>query len=144
MKRWSRIEPDSRPPRCYPQAERLRGALQTERGLPQLTARDVAAVRLELSGRGFALLDTQPFFDDGPFAGLKKASVTLRCHDKRWVNFPHLARYACWLEDVLAEALPEEVVHLVALELRHEPAGTENAEVDGLHADRAYLRSVCT
>ena len=33
---------------------------------------------------------------------------------------------------------------LDSLEFRHEPAGSEDQQVDRLHADGSYLRSVCT
>ena len=50
----------------------------------------------------------------------------------------------CWLEGLLGAALPEEAVSLASLEFRHEPAGLEDPEVDRLHADGSYIRSVCT
>jgi hypothetical protein len=89
--------------------------------------------------QGFTLLGT-PLFDPDRSRTVKKSRITLRCHSKRWWRFAHLARYACWLEEVLADALPEEDVSLTELELRHERAGL----VDGLHADGSYIRSVWT
>jgi hypothetical protein len=68
----------------------------------------------------------------------------LPCHDKRWGRFPELARYACWLEGMLSEALPEEDVTLSSLEFRREPHEREDPEVDRLQADGSYLRSVWT
>jgi hypothetical protein len=64
-------------------------------------------------------------------------------HAKQWRRFPELARYACWLEALLAAALPEESAPLAVLEHRHEQAGYADAEVDRLHADGSYVRSVC-
>lgn len=43
---------------------------------------------------------------------------------------------------MLAVALPAEDLALAALELRHEPAGYTDPEVDRLHADGSYLRTV--
>jgi hypothetical protein len=97
-----------------------------------------------MTGRGFALAGTPPFFDDGLFLRLRRRETVLPFHDKRWRKYPQLARYACWLEALLAAALPEEAVRLAALEFRHEPAGSVIPEVDRLHADGSYLRSVYT
>jgi hypothetical protein len=46
---------------------------------------------------------------------MKKTRTVLPSHDKRWWRFPPLARYACWLEALLGEALPEEAVSLASL-----------------------------
>src|SRR4051812_46635671 len=97
-----------------------------------------------MAGRGFALVDTPPFFGADLLLRLKRTRAVLPAHGNRWVRFPQLARYACWLEDLLAEALPEEAVSLASLEFRHEPAGSEDREVDRLHADGSYVRSVYT
>jgi hypothetical protein len=96
-----------------------------------------------MTGWGFALVDT-PAFRDGVLARLRGRSRVLTLQDKRWWKFPQLARYGCWLEGLIGEALPEEAVALVSLEFRHEPAGFGDPEVDRLHADGSYIRSVCT
>jgi hypothetical protein len=93
-------------------------------------------------GCGFALVRTPPFPGGGLFPGLHRLRTVLPYHDRRWWRFPQLARYACWLEWLLGEALPEEAVSLTSLEFRREPAGTEDEEVDRLHADGSYFRSV--
>jgi hypothetical protein len=97
-----------------------------------------------MAGRGFTLLDTPPFFDDDLFLRLKRRRMVLPAGCKRWWKYPPLARYACWLEGLLSDALPEEAVALVALEFRHEPAGSVDEQVDRLHADGSYLRTVYT
>jgi hypothetical protein len=97
-----------------------------------------------MAGRGFALVDTPPLFDDRLLTRLRERRTVLPFHDRRWWQLPQLAHYACWLEGLLAEALPEEEVSLASLEFRHEPAGSEDREVDRLHADGSYVRSVCT
>jgi hypothetical protein len=102
-----------------------------------------AARREDLLGRGFALVSTPPFFDDDLFLRLKRKRTVLSFHDRRWWKFPQLALYACWLEQVLGDALPEERLCLASLEFRHEPAGSADREVDRLHADGSYLRTVC-
>jgi hypothetical protein len=112
--------------------------------MPPLTGQHLAGVRLDMLGRGFALLDTPPFFHDDASRRLKKSRLDLRPHTARWRQFPQLARYACWLEDLLVEALPEEGVCLASLEFRHERAGLVDDEVDRLHADGSYIRSVFT
>jgi len=94
--------------------------------------------------RGFTLLDTPQFFELGLALNLKGRTTELASDCKRWWRYPHLARYACWLETFLGRALPEESLGLTVLELRHEPAGSEDKTVDVLHADGSYLRSVCT
>jgi hypothetical protein len=99
---------------------------------------------MEMAGRGFALVGAPPFADDGLLVRLKRTRTLLPFHDKRWRLFPQLARYACWLEGLLDEALPEEAVCLISLDFRHEPGGSVDPEVDRLHADGSYLRSVCT
>src|SRR5262249_34453539 len=63
---------------------------------------------------------------------------------KRWWKFSPLARYACWLERVLDKALPEEAVALASLEFRNEPAAFEDRQVDRLHVDGSYIRSLYT
>ena len=100
--------------------------------------------RLELLGRGFTLVDTPPSFDDGLFRRLKRSKTVLPFHSKRWWNYPQLARYGCWLEGFLCAALPAESVSLAALEFRHEPAGSTDQDVDRLHADGSYIRTVFT
>jgi hypothetical protein len=109
-----------------------------------LKSRLAGEVRLDMLGRGFALVETPSFFDDVLFLRLTRQRTVLRFHSKRWWKYPQLARYACWLERLLHEALPEEGVSLLSLEFRHEPEGFEDPEVDGLHADGSYIRSVFT
>ena len=89
-------------------------------------------------------MDTPSFLDDGLFRWLKRSKTVLPFHSKRWWKYPQLARYGCWLERLLGEALPEESVSLTVLEFRHEPAGSTDQEVDRLHADGSYIRSVFT
>jgi hypothetical protein len=118
--------------------------LQTQLRWPRLADSCVAAVRLDMLERGFALVNTPSLCDTDLLRRLKRLRTTLAFHCQRWWKYPLLARYACWLEQVLARALPEEHVALVALEFRHEPVGFEDVEVDHLHADGSYLRTVCT
>lgn len=118
--------------------------MRTELRLARLTGPCVGGVRLNMGERGFALVDTPPFFDDDLLRRLGRNQTVLPFHGKRWWQFPQLARYGCWLEGLLAESLPEEAVALASLEFRHEPAGFEDEQVDRLHADGSYLRSVCT
>jgi hypothetical protein len=106
--------------------------------------RVVGAVWREMLGHGFALVDTPPFFGDGRFLRCKKGKAALAFHCDRWRRFPELVRYSCWLEWLLGEALPEEPVALARLEVRREPAGFTDAEVDRLHADGSYIRAVYT
>jgi hypothetical protein len=94
--------------------------------------------------RGFSLVDTPSFLDDGLFRRLKRSKTVLPFHSKRWWKYPQFARYGCWLEWLLGEALPEESVSLAALEFRHELPGSEDQEVDRLHADGSYIRTVFT
>jgi len=108
------------------------------------TSQWIDSARLELLGRGFTLVDTPPFFDDGLFHRLKRSKTVLPYHSKRWWKYPQLARYGCWLEGFLCAALPAESVSLAALEFRHEPAGCTDQEVDRLHADGSYIRTVFT
>src|SRR5262245_55922667 len=118
--------------------------LPSELRTPRRTSEVCCRVRTEMAGRGFTLLDTPPFFDDDLFLRLKRRRMVLPAGCKRWWKHPQLARYACWLEGLLHDALPEEAVALVALEFRHEPAGSVDEQVDRLHADGSYLRTVCT
>jgi hypothetical protein len=117
---------------------------RTKPDTPMLADRLVHYVRRRMTDPGFALIKTPRFFDDGPLLRLKRHETLLPPDSTRWSRFPQFARYARWLEDLLAEALPEEPVCLAALEFRHEPPGLENLEVDRLHADAGYLRSVHT
>jgi hypothetical protein len=118
--------------------------LRTEQAVPRQNGRLAGRVRLEMSSRGFALVDTPRFFDDGLLVRLQRGRTVIPFHSPRWRQFPQLARYGRWLEALLAQALPGETLALVTLEFRHEPAGTTDPEVDRLHADGSYLRSVCT
>jgi hypothetical protein len=94
--------------------------------------------------RGFTLVNTPRFFDDEPLFRQKRCNVVLNSNCTRWWKFPQLARYGRWLERLLREALAEESLCLKALEFRHERAGLEIMEIDRLHADGSYLRSVWT
>jgi hypothetical protein len=118
--------------------------LRAELLTPRLSGKFVGEVRLEMRGRGFALVDTPHFFDDSSFLGFKRSTTLRSSHINRWRGFPELARHGGWLERLLGMALPEESLCLAALEFRHEPADSEDQEVDRLHADGSYLRSVCT
>ena len=104
----------------------------------------IDSARLELLGRGFTLVETPPFFDEGLFRRLKRNKTVLPFHSKRWWKYPQLARYGNWLEELLRAALPEESVSLAGLEFRHECAGCTDQEVDRLHADGSYIRTVFT
>jgi hypothetical protein len=94
--------------------------------------------------RGFALVDTPAFCDEDLSRRLKRRRTVLASDCARWWKLPQLARYACWLERLLDAALPEEALALAALDYRHEPAGYQDHEVDRLHADGGYVRTVCT
>jgi hypothetical protein len=111
----------------------------------QIRADDsIGRVRLQMQGRGFSLVATPPVFGAGALPKLKNRRMVLRADSKGWWKLPRLATYCRWLERVLSEALPEESLGLAELELRQEPAGAEDKEVDRLHADGSYLRSVYT
>lgn len=117
--------------------------MRTEVMMPRLTDALVGQVRLEMASRGFALVGTPPIFDDLGDR-LRRRRTTMSFHDKRWRQFPQLARYGCWLEELLGQAMPEEGVALSSLEFRREPAGSIDEEVDRLHADGGYVRTVFT
>jgi hypothetical protein len=110
---------------------------------PRLSGKTVGGVRREMLERGFTLLDTPWFFEQGLLLKLKGRKTVLPYATKRWWDFPQLARYARWLESLVGKALPEECLSLTVLEFRHEPAGSEDKTVDRLHADGSYIRSVC-
>ncbi len=117
--------------------------MQTQQGMSP-HALGFEGLRQEMLGRGFALVDTPPPLDAGLPRGRRKSRLTLPRGCPRWRKYPGLARYAGWLEDLLGQALPDEGVGLRALEYRHERAGLVSEEVDGLHADGGYIRSVYT
>jgi hypothetical protein len=94
--------------------------------------------------RGFTLVNTPRLCAESLCRRIKKGTLILRLDDKRWWKYPELARYARWLEWLLGQSLPEESVALRVLEFRHEPAGTVDREVDRLHVDGSYIRSVFT
>jgi hypothetical protein len=60
----------------------------------------------------------------------------------RWSKFPEPTDYAQWLESLLRKALPQESFSFASLELRNEPAGSVDDEIDKLHTDGGYIRSV--
>src|SRR5262249_20868297 len=104
----------------------------------------VSRVRREMLGRGFALVGTALDFESAMARAQKSVRTILASNSKHWWKFPQLADYAHRLERLLCAALPAETLALSDSELRHEPAGEEDEEVDRLHVDGAYLRSVCT
>jgi hypothetical protein len=112
--------------------------------MPRQTGTFIGAMRLEMLERGFARVDTPTFFDERLLLRLKRGRTVLPSGCKGWRRFPELANYGSWLEELLGRALCEEPVSLAVLELRHESAGSEDKEVDRLHADGSYIRSVCT
>jgi hypothetical protein len=101
-------------------------------------------MRQEMLERGFTRVGTPPFFDDRLLRGLKKGRTVLPSNCKRWWKFPQLARYGFWLDGLLGRSLCDESLSLAVLEFRHEVAGLEDKEVDRLHADGSYIRSVFT
>jgi hypothetical protein len=111
--------------------------------MPRLTGAFVRQVRLDMLGRGFALVATPSFFD-GLLPELMRSGSAPLARIKPWWKFPPLVEYGGWLERLLGQALPEESLGLSDLELRHEPTGYQDEQVDRLHADGSYLRSVCT
>lgn len=125
-------------------SKKVRVALRAEQPAPRLARSLIDEVRQAMLGRGFALVNVPPFLDAGLLRRLKRGSRLLSADGKGWRKFPQLARYGSWLERLLGEALPEEPVCLASLEFRHEPAGTEDKEVDRLHADGFYIRAVYT
>jgi hypothetical protein len=118
--------------------------LRAKLRLPRLSDTFVGGVRRDMLGRGFSLVSTPALLDEDLRVRLNRRRMVLPYHGKLWLKLPRLARYACWLEELLARALPEEPVSLAALELRHEPAGSVDEDVDQLHADGSYIRSVLT
>ncbi len=102
----------------------------------------VAAVRDAMAGPGFALIATPPPFGDALCVGGHAGRSALRPDSGRWWRHAGLARYAVWLEGLLAAALPAEGVSLTELEVRREPIGRADAVADRLHADGSYVRTV--
>ncbi len=109
-----------------------------------LSGEVIDRVRREMLGRGFSLVETPSFSHESLQNRWNQRSSLLLFSSKHWMKYPHLARYACWLEDLVTRALPEEKLSFIGLEFRREPAGHVNREVDRLHADAAYLRAVYT
>lgn len=112
--------------------------------MPRLAGDCADTVRREMLGRGFALVDTPRFFHAEQSIRFKKRWLDLPYHCCRWWKHPPLAQYGFWLERLLIHALAEESLALAKLECRHEPAGSVDQEVDRLHADGSYLRTVYT
>jgi hypothetical protein len=112
--------------------------------MPRLTGKCVTTVRREMLGRGFTLVDTSRFFDDSLLFRLRRGRLTLSPTCRGWSRYPELVRYCAWLQALLGRSLPEECQSLAALEYRHEPAGSVDEQVDRLHADGSYIRSVYT
>jgi hypothetical protein len=112
--------------------------------MPPLADPFVDGVRRGMTGPGFFLVDTSQFFGDDSFRGFKRSNLVLPFDREGWGKFPQFARYACWLEQLLVRALPEESALFAALEFRHERAGLVAEEVDRLHADGSYIRSIYT
>ena len=118
--------------------------MRAEIPMPSLNGAFVRQVRLEVLGRGFAPVATPSFFDEGLLPEPKRSRSAPPARIKPWWKFPPLVEYGDWLERLLGRALPEESLGLSDLELRHEPTGYRDEQVDKLHADGSYLRSVCT
>lgn len=118
--------------------------MRTQQRMLRLTTACVQGVRLGMGEQGFALVDPPLVVPDDLLRRVKERRTVLPFQDQRWSKFPELARYAYWLERLLHEALREEAVSLATLELRQEPAGSVDPEVDRLHADGSYIRSVAS
>lgn len=63
--------------------------MRTKPRVPLLTQHCVDRVRLDMTARGFALVDTPPFFDDDLFYRLRRTRTVLSYHS--WWQFPQLA-----------------------------------------------------
>jgi hypothetical protein len=109
-----------------------------------LRAEIVAGVRLEMLGRGFSLVDTPRVMHDALLLAWQSKQVVPTLNLTHWWKYPLLEQYARWLAELLGKVLPSEPVSLAGLDLRHEPAGFVDNEVDRLHADGSYIRSVFT
>lgn len=110
--------------------------------MPWVAGKLVGTTRLEMLARGFTLVDTPRCFRDGRLLKMKK-SMMLKLSDCNR-QLPELARYGCWLQRLIQDALPEERVSLAILEFRYEAASHADKQVDRLHADGSYIRSVYT
>jgi hypothetical protein len=119
-------------------------SLRPDLQMPRLRGKIIGRFRLEMMGRGFTLVDTPTFFDEGVVLRSKKIRMVVPFNINRCWKFPELVRYGCWLEAMLGKALPEESLSLATLEFRHECAGSVDEAVDRLHADGSYIRSVYT
>jgi hypothetical protein len=109
---------------------------------PPLAEYVVRAVRQDMLDRGFALVKT-PRCIGGFGPSRLNRSIALRSL-ARDDKFPALTRYGLWAESLIRNLLPEEHVCLTALELRHEAANHTDKQVDRLHADGSYIRSLYT
>lgn len=102
------------------------------------------ALRTELLEKGFALLPTPRLHVDEALPRGKKDRILAPFFSRRSERFPELARYGRWLDSLLRQALPEECLGLDTLEYRFERAKLVIDEVDKLHADGGYIRSLYT
>jgi hypothetical protein len=116
----------------------LRTALKRIRPSQQL----VDQTRAAMLRPGFCLVRSPWFFNERLLQRLPRRRLLLRVQDKLRQRYPELAHYGAWLAQLLLLALPEEEARLVTLEYRYEPAGSEDEEVDRLHADGSYIRAV--
>jgi hypothetical protein len=116
--------------------------LPTDLLTPRVNRNCLDQVRREMMSPGFTIVKVPLCFDERALAQLQGRRTVLPLRDRRWRRFPDLVRYAHWLEDLLARALPDEAVAFVNLEFRREPDGSVDADVDRLHADGSYVRSV--
>lgn len=118
--------------------------MRVEQPFPRLPRDLIGEVRQAMLRPGFALVQAPLLFNDRQLRRLKDSTSLVSDYRNGWRRCPSLTRYGSWLERLLGEALPEEAVRLAALEFRHEPAGTEDEEVDRLHVDGSYIRAVYT
>lgn len=114
--------------------------LEKTRSLTEL----VGPVRQGMQGPGHCCVEAPCLFDRGQHGQLRRHRTILSPDSPQWHRFPELARYVCWLEALLGEALPQECLGLASLEHRHERAGLVDEAVDRLHADGSYVRAVYT
>jgi hypothetical protein len=98
-------------------------------------------VRIDMRVPGFHILDTLRLAESIP---LITRTIELPMGCRQWRKFPQLARYALWVESLLQQALPEELICLDRLEYRIEAANSQEPDVDQWHVDGSYVRSACT
>jgi hypothetical protein len=109
---------------------------------PEVIEEPGCALRARMRREGFALVTTPPIRLSPTLIRGRKNRVLTSLDSRCSWRFPELVNYGEWLQRLIQQTLPEERLQLGTLEFRFERGGLVDKEVDRIHADGGYIRSL--